>query len=335
MKAIAAELGVSRTAVSLVLKGEGDRYRIHPDTQKKIRDRIRKLNFKPDYFARALASRHTHTIGAVFPNVFEPFMNETIKGVEDVMYKHDYLMMLCTSAFDGAREARNIEQLIHRRVDGLLLMCTAPFAGETIDQGHVASLLAGPTPVVLVDRYLESMDSHYVVQDDAWAARKAVDKLAEIGCRRIAYVGFDLRITSLVHRRNGFLQGIAKAGLRESDSATIMLHRRDPASADLRDALTALFASSGKPDGIFVSTNGIAYKVRAVLAAMGIEINRDIAIAKFGADPDFSPSGMYCIKQPHAEMGRKAAQLLLDLMRMTGPSREYEHIVVRPGLSWE
>ncbi len=320
MKMLAEQLGLSRTTVSLVLKGESERYRISAATQRKVLQRAKQLNFRPNYFAKALNLRRTGVIGIVFPNVFEPFTSEVVKGIEDVLYPADYTMTLSTSRFDRQLEARILEQMRYRGVDGVLLMYNAPFRGTPYDYSHIHGLLRSPVPVVFIDRALRGTRAPCILQDDRGGAYRATDALVRAGCRRVAYVSLDIDVGTVRARYAGYRAALSAHGRRVSTADRILLDRRDPASTDLSSALDRLMRSRTPPDGFFVTTNGLSYKLRHLLALRGCALNRDVRIAKFGADPEYHASGMICVAQPHVEMGQAAARAVLSLVDSAGGS---------------
>jgi LacI family transcriptional regulator len=213
MASIAAELGISRTAVSLVLKGAGDRYRISADTQARVRELSERLEYRPSALATALATGRTGVLGLIFPNVYESFMSEVVRGVEEVLHEAGAVMMLCTSGFDPAQELRNVRALVDREVDALIFVPYAPFRGEAHDSdAPFAVLRDAGLPTVCVDRVPPRWSGPAVVQDDRAAAARAALRLAGAGARRIAYVSFDLACSSLDDRRAGWADGLSAAG---------------------------------------------------------------------------------------------------------------------------
>jgi DNA-binding LacI/PurR family transcriptional regulator len=337
MSDVARQLGVSRTTVSLVLKGDGDRYHINAETQRRVLDKVAELGYRPNYFARALNLGRTGTIGVVLPEVFETYMAELIHGIEDVLYPAGQTIMLSTSRFDPDLERRSLEQLAHRGVDGLLLVFTCPFGRPRRRAAHVADLLRGPLPTVLVDRYHPAVDSNRVVQDDEGGARAAVERLVQQGCRRIGYVSFDLDITSLAARFRGYKGALRAAGHRYYPERVVLLHERNPAATDLRDALAALGRRRDRPDGFLVTTDGLGLKTARLLEGQGLRIGEDVHLARFGTDPEHFTSGMWLVEQPHLEMGRAAARLLLRVLESAeAPAGRapLEHVVLAPTLRW-
>lgn len=318
MNQLAKSLGLSRTTVSLVLKGETQRYRIAPATRDRILDAARDAGYRPNYFATALNRQRSATIGILFPNVFESFMSEVVKGIEDVLYPAQYTMVLSTSRFDTAHEQRAIDQFRHRGVDGLLVVPNAPFRGHPHDYSHLEAVVRDHIPIVFVDRHIEGIRCSHVVQDDFRGALNATRALLARGARRPALLSLDIDVSSVRERMRGFDSACRRSGLDPAALPRILLDRRDPLSTDLDQALTAHLRSPRPPDAFFVTTGGIAFKLRHLLLRRGINVGGDIPIARFGADPEFHPSGMLCVVQPHIAMGEQAARILLNAIEHPG-----------------
>ena len=320
MKQLAEALGISRTTVSLVLKGQARKYRIRDDTAQKILQAVHDSGYRPNYFATALNLRRSGVVGVVFPNVFEAFMSETVKGIEDVTHAAEYTAMIATSRFDQALEQKVIAQMLHRGVDGIIIACNAPFRGAAHRYDHIRRLCRGPAPVVMVDRIVRGIDCHAVLQDDSGGAQRATEQLLRAGCCRPCFLSLDLDVSSIRERRRGFLAALKRAGIHHTRCRDILLKKRDPESHDLRDALAALMRGRAAPDCFFITTSGLANRARFLLAGMGISVPADVAIARFGSDPPWNPSGMICVEQPHVDMGRRAARMLLHLLNGSQPA---------------
>ncbi len=309
MKQIAEELGLSRTTVSLVLQQKGDVHRIRKETQQRILDYARDAGYRPDYFASALNSRQSGVIGAIFPDVFESFMGSLIRGMESVLYEKGYSLMISTSRFSGERERENIESMVYRRVDGLILVPTMPFHGKApYDTSYLAELSAQRYPIVLVDRYLEDLSFPCVLQHDHQLAFEAVETLIQKGQERVVCVSLNLQATSIKDRLRGYRDAMQNHHLPEK---LVLLSAQDPESSDLSDEVNKLLNSEDYPDAFLVTTTGLADKLNWILSQLG----QHLPIVRFGtASPWVSLPDIQDIVQPHTEMGSKSAELLLELI---------------------
>ncbi len=311
MKDIADELNLSRTTVSLVLKGKGNQYRISQETQNKILKFVEEKQYQPNYFAQALNNKISRTIGIVFPDVFEEFMVEMIRGIEDTLSPQGYLMIIMTTRFSIENEERILNDLDYRGCDGILLVPTCNFSSEGADNNQTVFLEKNKSRTVLLDRTVERWEGYAVLQDDYSGGEYAAEYLKKAKCANFLTISFDLTASSIRSRLNGFTNIL-------KDSEKIFINKRDRNSTDLLDSLKKYTAakeiSERNPLGIFVTTSGLALRVKEVLSDLGFTLNSDYIIIRFGSDPEGYSSGLTGIGQPHYEMGKKAASLMLDLI---------------------
>jgi DNA-binding LacI/PurR family transcriptional regulator len=326
---VAAACGLSRTTVSAVLRGDADRYRIAQATAARVRAAAEKLGWKANFFARSLNRKRTGTIGVLFPDVFENFMGGTVRGIEEALTAADCRMLLSTSRFDPAEELRAVEAFSYRGVDGLIVAPYSPFSGEPARGAELAAAI-GDTPCVVIDRTVDGLDPAalgygFVGQADRKAAREATAELAREG-RRVAFLGFDLTASSLRERRAGYREAAAELGFEPEE---LLLRERNPESADVADGVRAVMAAPGAPGAWLVSTEGLAYKLAAVLRDLGLRGGADVRVGRFGIDPPWLETGLLGLRQPHRELGRTAAELLLGPADRLAASIELPVEIVR------
>jgi DNA-binding LacI/PurR family transcriptional regulator len=341
MQDIASQLGLSRTTVSLVLQGRGDEYRISRSTQNLIRARVAEADFRPNYFAKALTSGKSTVIGAIFPDVFEPFMSNLVRGIETVLYDRDYTLTISTSRFDARREQALVEKTVWQGADGMILVPTMPFTTQTpYDSSHIRPLLDAGYPLVVVDRTIPGLVTHRVLQDDYGMARDTLQdlivRLPKPGKSRsqpgtaegrpgrklsIPCVSFDLTASSVRARIKAYEDVMQAAGL-ESD--IIFLDELDPDSRDLSDAVQRMVHAGDVQDAWFVTTSGLAEKLQWLIRQTGKPSGTRPAshpgkpsippIVRFGSSSRWMDSPFIDIPQPHEKMGVAVARLMLDLI---------------------
>ncbi|MEO8409233.1 MAG: LacI family DNA-binding transcriptional regulator [Propionivibrio sp.] len=329
MKSIAAELSVSRSAVSFVLAGEAERRRINPETARRILQRARELGFRPNYFAQALNTGKTGAIGLVFPDVHEAYMAEMLRGIDLVFADHEVTMMLSSSRMDRLVELKNVESLLYRGIDGLIIVPCADFNGRPTAIAPLRSVLAGtPIPVVCADRIPRAWTGSSVVQDDRRGARLAVERLIDHGAERVACISFDLDVSSVAARIAGYHDALAGRQKKTDPQWLILLDQVDALAGDLSAALQDLLCrpAEERPDAWFVTTAGLSYRTRDLLSRLSAPGDPPALIARFGVDPAYFSSGMISVVQPHREIGRRSAELLFA--HMANPELPPQQIVL-------
>jgi LacI family transcriptional regulator len=298
IKELAASVEVSPATVSLVLGGKADTYRIASDTRRKIEDAAARSGYRPNHLARAMRRGKTDTLGVVFPDVSEAYMNMVLRGIEQIALEKNKGLMIATSSLNPTVEARNIRMLLDRRIDGLLIIPYAPFRGEDHNPTAIREAAGSGLPIVAIDRYIPGITPHAVIAADESAAGQAAELLISRGCRHLAYLGFDLVITTLENRRKGFHDAAKHAGF-EIQTTEILLEELNLNSVDLAEHLKSLAAKDNMPDGFLVSTAGLALRLRHLLRVNNFGTDgTPPLIARFGEDLPYFPTGMIQIRQP-------------------------------------
>src|SRR5712691_12563852 len=115
---VAREARVSVFTVSAVINQKGG---VSATLARRVEAAIRKLNYRPNLLARSLAKHQTHTLGMVVTDIANPFFPAIVRAAEDAAQKAGYSVLLCNSDDKQDKEARYLELLLSRRVDGIIL----------------------------------------------------------------------------------------------------------------------------------------------------------------------------------------------------------------------
>src|SRR6185295_1942279 len=127
LKDIAQDLNISVVTVSKVLRKHPD---IGPATRERVLQRMKELNYRPNLAARALVTGRTHAIGLVVPDLVHPFFGQVAKALARALRGKGYSVMLSSSDDDPELEQQEIDQLLARRVD-VLVVASAQRSAET------------------------------------------------------------------------------------------------------------------------------------------------------------------------------------------------------------
>ena len=242
IKEIARKADVSVATVSRVINN-------HPSVRPGVRDRvlavIDEIGYEPDPIARSLRTQATHTIGFIIRDLIDPVFSTMAQGVDDVLRAHGYTLLLSTSSHDPIRDAAQLAMLRARRVDGIILAIS-----DETSPALVEELRRTNRPTVLLDREVEATHSDAVVTDYRSGMREAIDYLAKLGHRRIAYIGGQPRYSTGAARLAGFRQAIAEAGL---DPSCATEHLGPPADLHFgSDAVTSLLETDRPPSATLI-----------------------------------------------------------------------------------
>src|SRR5579872_7014990 len=213
LKDIAQDLNVSVMTVSKVVRGCAD---VGAETRKRVLARIKELNYQPNWVARSLAGRKTYMIGLVVPDLMHSFFAEIAKGISTTIRPAGYDVVICNSEEDAEVETSEIDRLLARQVDGLILASAQhPSSMEIFER-----IEARGVPYLLVDRNFAGRNASYVGADDEAIGRLATEHLIARGCRQIAHIASP-QTTPGVGRLNGYRQALAAADIAAPESYVV------------------------------------------------------------------------------------------------------------------
>ena len=180
MKDVARLAGVSTSTVSHVINK--DRF-VSESVTDKVEAAIKELNYAPSALARSLKLNQTHTIGMLITASTNPFYSELVRGVERSCFERGYSLVLCNTEGDEQRMNRNLETLMQKRVDGLLLLCT-----ETHQPSREIMQRYPSIPTVMMDWSPFDGESDLIQDNSLLGGDLATQHLIEKGFTRIACI---------------------------------------------------------------------------------------------------------------------------------------------------
>jgi LacI family transcriptional regulator len=309
---VGALAGVSRATVSNVINKS--KY-VSPEVTRRVMRAIRTLKYRPHAVARSLAVRRTYTVGFLVPMISSTFYPAIISGVEKVLDAKGYSLILCDGYDSAAKEARNLQMITEKRVDGLIWV---PCSYENVPL--VRDLARGGVNVVVVDRKLPNLEFSTVATDNLAAGRAAADYLVKKGYRRIAVVVFSQSHLSGRDRLEGFRKKMRENGLPLDENLVCVAGLPEFETASRQ--VSRILAGNKKPEAIFACSDLLTLACLQETFAAGLRIPEDIAILGFDDSPwnPFVSPPLTVITQDKEKIGTTAGQLLLKAMRSSRKS---------------
>jgi len=322
LKDIAEALALSVVTVSRALKDHPD---ISPATKKRVQEMADHLGYRPNVVARSLVTRRTYTIGLLIPDLMHSFFAEVCRGVERQIAGEGYRVLIANSKEDPQREELDVNSLLARQVDGLILAS----ARSPTDLDFLQRLNESSTPFVMIDRFYPDLEVNYVGADDEQIGFLATEHLSRRGCTRIAHLR-GREIPPGVGRLHGYRKALASRGLKAPDSYVQLAH----GSSDTGyDAMWRLLQVEPPPDGVFCYNDPVAVgAIKAILEA-GLRIPQDIAVVGVG-NVRYSESfrvPLTTVDQSSLLIGERAGELLMRLILEPEPFPP-ERILIPPKL---
>ncbi len=321
LKDIAKDLGLSVVTVSKVLRDHPD---IGEATRKRVLKRMKEMNYQPNLTARALITGQTWTMGILVPDLLHPFFASIAQSLSHEIRSKGYSLLISSSDEDAALEQHEIEHLLARRVD-CLLIASAQRSAETFQR-----IEAQRTPYILLDRQFPGLVANFVGVDDQAVGMLATRHLIEQGCRRIAHIRGP-EVSTAVGRLDGYRQALDEAGMPVMPDHIVSLgssgdHRGEPGGYE---AAKRLIAGNKRPDGIFCFNDPSALgAMRAILEA-GLRVPEEIAVIGCGnlSYSDFLRVPLSSVDQGSEEIGRRAAAMALQVASEKSTSRPKRELI--------
>ncbi|MBT2596183.1 LacI family DNA-binding transcriptional regulator [Arthrobacter sp. ISL-72] len=299
MVKVAKLAGVSISTVSHVLNGTRH---VGDETRQRVLKAIEETSYRQDALARAMRRSRTDSIGLIVSDGGEPAFAEMIRGVEDTATSQGITLLLANSAEDPQREARAVQALLERRVDGLILARAAGSGPDTL-----AEFANQDTPLVLMDR-LSGDPFDQVGVENHQPTKELVEHLVAQGHQRILLIAGDTRVSTLRERHDAFTEAMTAARIPAEDQLAITTAEPDKTDAGIRDALSA----SSPPTAVIACSTVLAAAALREIQQRGLRMPEDIAFAAFDgfAYADLFEPQLTTVRQPAFQVGATAAELL-------------------------
>lgn len=307
---VAKLAGVSKSTVSRVISDHGS---VKPETREKVLAAMKELNYFPSYFAQGIRTGKTKTVAFIIPDTNNIFYNSVLAGAEAVLMANGYMVLSCHTNRNEEREYRYLEDLIKRKVDGII------FSTYNTSEEGLKGLkkLSQEIPIVFLDTIFTDQDEvSYVITEGKVAMEKAVAHLWERKCRRIAYIR-PPEIEVMSHRYSGYLSGLQQCGLESGEDLVYKSTSADRGLShfQLGNHAARYFIEQGlEPDGIIAPTDMLAVGAMNYYMQQGYKVPEEIKI--IGYDGLELSKMVYpaltTIAQPVDRIGREAAQIILE-----------------------
>jgi LacI family transcriptional regulator len=311
LKDVASYAGVSIKTVSNVVN---DWPYITSETRQKVLDAIRVLGYRPNSAARTLVTGKTRTVGVLIPDISNPFFGTAIRGCEDILFKSGYSLLLTNTNEDLSRERNNLELLLSRGVDALILW------GTRINGQELEEVIGPQLPLVTVELSIEPTRPNHAninVENQA-GALLATRHLLNEGYTRIAHLAGPLERVTAQLRQTGYRQAIEEAGLQIEEVLIVNAAPTIPAGYE---AVKELLRSQ-RPQAIFCYNDLMAFGALIAAREMGLEVPKDLALVGFDdismdiiSDPPLST-----VRISQYDLGYMAGEIVLKLLQ--APSEE-------------
>lgn len=301
LKQLAEHLSLSTTTLSLVLNDAPSASSIPQETKNRIFNAAKELNYRPNYVARSLRVQRTHTLGVIVPELSDGYSAMVLNGVEAVLTKEGYFYLTASHLHRADLIEKNPQLLLERQVEGLIAVDSPIRFQPTL-------------PVVNVSGHDEIEGVTNVILNHKHAAELGIGHLYELGHRKIAVIkGQDFSSDTIV-RWETILEAAQSYGIPIDSRLCTQLEGDTPSPEIGYVAMKKLLESGEKFTALFAFNDISAIGAIRALEESGLRVPTDVSVLGFDDiyAAAFHNPALTTIRQPLFEMGRIAAQTLLN-----------------------
>lgn len=316
---IAKALNLSTSTVSRALR---DSYQISDDTKRMVKEYAAMHNYHPNLMAQSLKSNRSKSIGLLLCSVPNNFFAEVINGIESIAYTSGYHIIITQSHESWEREAKNLEYLTWRSVDGFLISLSS----ETTDTAIIQKIHSQGVPIVFFDRVSDCIKTHQVLADNVGGAYELTKHLLQSGSRNIAQITSSPDLSITKGRNEGYVKALAEYDIPVNEDYIKYCMHGGMIIEEIENALGELLNLTNPPDALFTASDRITIGSFAFLYKQNIPIPDEMRIAGFSnfSSPELFNPALTTIRQPAFEMGKAAAELLIQLIESKKPVSVFE-----------
>ena len=322
LKDIAEKLNLSKTTVSWVLSGQGNKKGISAETQNRVFACARELAYEPNLLARSLNTGISKTIGLILPSISDSFYAHIAHQIESEAEKEGYSLMIASSNSEIERENAMIRLFRSKKVDGMII------APTKISKREISRLVERRYPVLLFDRYFPEMRVNYVIINNEESSYKLVRHLIDKGFRKIAIITTNPHLLTMDMRREGYANALSDAHIRINPDlygeVTYVNYQEN-----IYSTMDRIFSAVPDVDAFFFTTHILAIEAMRYFYDRGIDINDgNWGLACMHEDSLFrvlAPK-MNIAHFPIEEIGSNAVRILLNQIRQSNDPEAGEYV---------
>ena len=311
LRMLAEHLKLSQTTVSLVLNDSPSASSIPQTTRNRVTEAAERLDYRPNYFARSLRQSRSMSVGVLAPDLSEGYFTSVMSGVvQELTVAHYFYFTAC---HDWKRDLieKYPRMLVERAVDGFLLLNTP------------ADHIEVPVPVVAISAHCAAENVTNIVLDHHRAVEQALTHLHALGHRHIAFMRGPRAIPDSEFRWEAIQQVTREMNLKLDPALVI---RIDSAGWSMKTGyhpmapeigykpMQALLEKTRDFTAIFCFNDIAAIGAIRALKDAGLSVSGDVSVVGFDdiQSAAYSTPSLTTVRQPLLEMGKRAAQILLD-----------------------
>ena len=270
LKDVAQKAGVSIATVSRVLNGN---YPVKPEIETLVRQAVEELGYVQNSIARSLKTNSTYTIAFVTFDIANPYTIAVARGIEDLVRKEKYNLLVCSTAGYQKRELEYLQMLMGRNIDGLILH------GTGFNQKYLESI-SQRTPMVLLHRRYSLPLADLVDSDNEGGMYQLTKYLTSFGHKKIFIIQGDSTVSNSVERYQGFCRAMKESGITIDDKYPFQFSGEFTERSGYQ-AIEYMRTIKEKPTAVLSFNNSMTLGALECMKINNIIVPEDISVASY------------------------------------------------------
>jgi DNA-binding LacI/PurR family transcriptional regulator len=335
---VAQACGYSVSTVSIVLSGAPLSQNVAAATREQIRTMARQLGYHPDAYARSLRRRRSQTIGVLAFDLSDPFCTLIVRGIQLGLQPANYVPLLMDAQTHRKLFDNYLQMILERRAEGVIVIASWIFEEANL----LADIEKNHVPIVIVGRDLTGRRINSVAVDNEAGGALAMRHLSDLGHRQIAVIRGPEEMFDSEPRWVGIRRAAAEVSIEIDSRLVFQLPGMYDPTSGFEGGVS--FASKMLETGahftaVLAFDDLTALGVVRGLMSAGLRVPEDCSVVGFDEvlPAQVATPSITTIRQPMKEMGRVAANWVLDALKAQergedGPARFFQappELVVR------
>ena len=304
LKQLAKHLKLSTTTLSLVLNDAPSAVSIPQETKDRIFAAAKELNYRPNYLARSLRVQRTHTFGVIVPELSDGYSSMVLNGMESILASAGFFYLTASHLHRADLIEKIPRLLIERQVEGMIAVDTPMHSRPDL-------------PLVNVSGHAEIAGVTNVVLNHMHAAELGIGHLFDLGHRSIAVIKGQEFSSDTLERWETIRDAARRRGIGIGPELTVQLEGDSPSPELGYESTRELLARGTKFTALFAFNDVSAIGAIRAIEETGLRVPNDVSVLGFDDTyaAAFHNPALTTIRQPLFEMGRLAAETLLEMLR--------------------
>jgi len=322
---VAKSAGVSAKTVSRVINKDAP---VAAATREAVETAIRDLGYVPSFAARSMRRTKTGLIGLISSAITDTQSSPEhsglpeiyiFQGIQHVLQETGRTLLITDTGGSAENVPKLMRTFAEHRVEGVVFV--APYHRKVTLPDRL-----GIGQIVIANGF-DDQGTASIVPDDYGGQRRLVERLIEIGHRRIAYLTLPHDLVATRERSQAWRDAQEAAGIAVDESlireAELRTDQLDSRRRTIEYALSSVLALADPPTVICAGNDRLAMQLYGLLRSRGIRVPEDISIAGYDDYRLISETlhpPLTTVELPYRRMGELAAERLIEQLDGQAPA---------------